>query len=85
MGDNLFPFFAGLLPEGRRFNALVRQLKTSQDDLFSIFALVGAHCVGDINTVEKYFSLKESPKLKEVNFYQLFEQTVDPKGLRIRT
>lgn len=28
-GDNLPPFFAGLLPEGRRFNALVSKIKTN--------------------------------------------------------
>lgn len=26
-GDNLPPFFAGLLPEGRRLNALISQIK----------------------------------------------------------
>lgn len=85
MGDNLPPFFAGLLPEGRRFNALVKQLKTSEDDLFSLFALVGADCVGDINTEKNAYASTELPKLKEVNFYQFFERTMDPEGLVINT
>ena len=37
-GDNLPPFFAGLLPEGRRLNALIDKIKTSKDDLFSLFS-----------------------------------------------
>jgi serine/threonine-protein kinase HipA len=41
-GDNLPAFFAGLLPEGRRLNALVDKIKTSKDDLFSLFSAVGS-------------------------------------------
>ena len=52
-GDNLPPFFAGLLPEGRRLNALIDKIKTSKDDLFTIFSAVGGDCIGDIyrNTI----------------------------------
>ncbi|MFC3908037.1 HipA N-terminal domain-containing protein [Legionella dresdenensis] len=37
-GDNLPPFFAGLLPERRRLNALINKSKTLKDNLFSMFA-----------------------------------------------
>lgn len=47
-GVNLHPFFAGLLPEGLRLSALVRAVKTSQDDLFSLLVACGADTVGDI-------------------------------------
>lgn len=47
-GFNLHPFFAGLLPEGLRLTALVRRTKTSEDDLFSLLAAVGADCIGDV-------------------------------------
>lgn len=77
VGDNLHPFFAGLLPEGRRFNALMSQLKTSQDDLFSLFALVGSDCVGDINTDGNNAPTANLSQLNEVNFYQLFERSID--------
>jgi serine/threonine-protein kinase HipA len=83
-GDNLPPFFAGLLPEGRRFNALIKKLKTSEDDLFSLFAMVGADCIGDINTRDSVPTFKkEIPLLKNVNFYELFNQIIDPDGLII--
>lgn len=83
-GDNLPSFFAGLLPEGRRFNALIKKLKTSEDDLFSLFALVGADCIGDINTEDSApIFKKEMPQLKTVNFYELFNQIIDPNSLVI--
>lgn len=58
-GVNLFPFFAGLLPEGLRLKSLLRNLKTSEDDLFSMFASIGDQVIGDvyagINLGIKYF------------------------------
>lgn len=42
------PYFAGLLPEGRRLTALARHLKISLDDEFSLLAAVGANAVGDV-------------------------------------
>lgn len=79
-GDNLPPFFAGLLPEGRRLNALMKKLKTSEDDLFSLFAIVGSDCIGDIDTGHSSPVLKqEMPKFNEVNFYNFFNETIDPE------
>jgi len=48
-GVNLHPFFAGLLPEGLRLKALVRAVKTSEDDLFSLLAAIGTDTVGDVS------------------------------------
>lgn len=45
---NVHPFFAGLLPEGFRLRALLKSVKTSEDDLFSLLAAAGGDCVGDI-------------------------------------
>jgi serine/threonine-protein kinase HipA len=59
-GDNLPPFFAGLLPEGRRFSALVKKLKTSEDDLFSLLAMVGTDCIGDIDTGDNSLTVRLS-------------------------
>jgi len=48
-GVNLHPFFAGLLPEGLRLKALVRAVKTSEDDLYSLLAAIGPDTVGDVS------------------------------------
>ncbi len=45
------PFFAGLLPEGRRLGALVREVKTSADDELSLLLAVGGDTVGDVQVV----------------------------------
>lgn len=45
------PFFAGLLPEGRRLDALRRWVKTSADDEFSLLLAVGGDTVGDVRVV----------------------------------
>jgi serine/threonine-protein kinase HipA len=48
-GVNLPSYFAGLLPEGLRLKFLVRRLKTSEDDLFSLLIAAGSDPVGDIH------------------------------------
>lgn len=45
------PFFAGLLPEGRRLLALRRAVKTSADDELSLLLAVGADAVGDVQII----------------------------------
>jgi serine/threonine-protein kinase HipA len=45
------PFFAGLLPEGRRLTALRTAIKTSADDDFSMLLAVGEDMVGDVQVV----------------------------------
>lgn len=45
------PFFAGLLPEGRRLIALQRAVKTSADDELTLLLAVGADTVGDVQVV----------------------------------
>lgn len=42
------PYFAGLLPEGRRLSSLRRAVKTSADDDLSLLLAVGADTVGDV-------------------------------------
>lgn len=77
-GDNLPPFFAGLLPEGRRFNLLINKIKTSSDDLFSLLAAVGADCIGDVyidNQLQKVPIA--APKFSEVNFHAYLEALLD--------
>jgi len=49
LGVNLPPYFAGLLPEGLRLKAIVKNLKTSQDDLFGLLIGAGLEPVGDLH------------------------------------
>ncbi|MFZ2955714.1 MAG: type II toxin-antitoxin system HipA family toxin [Candidatus Ozemobacteraceae bacterium] len=75
-GANLPPFFAGLLPEGLRLRALISNLKTSPDDLFSLFASAGNRVIGDVfagSTSEKLSAI-DFPKLKEIDFYEYLDQ-----------
>lgn len=50
-GGGLPPFFAGLLPEGRRLTALRRAVKTSADDDFTLLLAVGADLAGDVRVM----------------------------------
>lgn len=45
------PFFAGLLPEGRRLSSLRRAVKTSADDELSLLLAVGRDPIGDAQVV----------------------------------
>ncbi len=51
VGGAVPPFFAGLLPEGRRLTGLRRAVKTSVDDELSLLLAVGAEPVGDVRIV----------------------------------
>ncbi len=59
LGTNVHPFFAGLLPEGIRLEALVRRVKTSRDDLLSLLVAAGADCIGDVAVVLEASSARE--------------------------
>jgi serine/threonine-protein kinase HipA len=45
------PFFAGLLPEGRRLAGLQRAVKTSADDELTVLLAVGGDTIGDVRVV----------------------------------
>ncbi|MGL4744667.1 MAG: type II toxin-antitoxin system HipA family toxin [Dermatophilaceae bacterium] len=47
-GGGVPPYFAGLLPEGRRLSGLRRAVKTSADDELSLLLAVGQDPVGDV-------------------------------------
>jgi len=72
IGDNLHAYFAGLLPEGRRLKALVSNVKTSEDDLFSLFAAAGSSAIGDVWAQGIGEHSAEIKQLKQVDFYELF-------------
>lgn len=50
-GGAVPPFFAGLLPEGRRLAAVRREVKTSADDDLTLLLAVGADAIGDVVVV----------------------------------
>lgn len=82
------PFFAGLLPEGRRLSMLRRAVKTSIDDELSLLLAVGGDPVGDVQIVPKGGVAAEvaaavvlDPK-NPIDFDQVMEQTgIDPSAL----
>ncbi|MBF0548033.1 MAG: HipA domain-containing protein [Candidatus Riflebacteria bacterium] len=70
-GNNLHPFFAGLLPEGLRLKSLLRNIKTSPDDLFSLFVASGNRVIGDVYA-DSMFDTDDwpiAPKLNQIDFY----------------
>ena len=82
-GVNLNPFFAGLLPEGLRFKALARSVKTSEDDLFSMLVAAGSDVVGDVwvkvpgvDVVESTPML-DTTRLNASSFVELLNKSVD--------
>ncbi|RKH51637.1 type II toxin-antitoxin system HipA family toxin [Corallococcus llansteffanensis] len=86
LGYNLHPYFAGLLPEGLRLQALVQRVKTSEDDMLSLLIASGIDTVGNLSvrpsgeTFESD-SLPEAPlKAEEVLFTELFEQSLSQTG-----
>ena len=84
------PFFAGLLPEGRRFSSLQRAVKASADDELSLLLAVGTDTVGDVVVVPEGASPDAAPPLcrversfTEIHFADLLADTgiVDAVGL----
>lgn len=84
------PFFAGLLPEGRRLWNLRRALKTSADDELSLLLSVGRGPVGDVQVVpegevpapaEPLLQVKRS--FAETRFADLVDQAgmIDPVAI----
>ncbi len=76
-GAGLPPYFAGLLPEGLRLKSLIKKLKTSPDDLFSLLVAAGDDTIGDIHFSDNMSSEKISKR--PTDFKKLKEQL--QKGL----
>lgn len=89
-GVNLHPFFAGLLPEGIRLKALLRQLKTSEDDLFTLLLASGIDPIGDVSIQpQKSFRIKTKPcvdlkQISQISFLDILQkslETLKPESL----
>ena len=84
-GGAVPPYFAGLLPEGRRLTAIQAALKTSPDDEFSQVLAVGADCVGDVRVLARGASANEPaaarvhdlPNPTEISFRDLFADLLE--------
>jgi serine/threonine-protein kinase HipA len=61
------PFFAGLLPEGRRLAALLRSVKTSADDELTLLLAVGADTIGDVQVMQEGAPVHNSSAALEVD------------------
>lgn len=84
-GVNLHPFFAGLLPEGLRLEAVLRRTKTSVDDLFSILIATGRDLVGDVSVIADASAADAPPRaapqaLEEASFGSLLEESLGRAG-----
>lgn len=84
-GGALPPFFTGLLPEGRRLDAVVRAVKTSADDELSLLLAVGSDTVGDVRVVplgefpgDRPADIPSDPT--QIRFADLLRSSVDPDG-----
>lgn len=78
------PFFAGLLPEGRRLVALQRAIKTSIDDELSLLLAIGQEVVGDVRILpsgEKLIAIDPLVQVKktfeEIKFTDLLSEFAD--------
>jgi serine/threonine-protein kinase HipA len=66
------PYFAGLLPEGRRLGALRRSVKTSPDDELTLVLGIGGDAVGDVRVVAGGEPLdRVPPRLQVASFEQV--------------
>jgi serine/threonine-protein kinase HipA len=77
------PFFAGLLPEGRRLAAVRAAIKTSADDDFSLLLATAHDAIGDVQVMP--VGWKPTPPsmpepLESVRFAALMARIVGPEG-----
>jgi serine/threonine-protein kinase HipA len=79
------PFFAGLLPEGARLDAVIAAVKTSPDDELSLLLAVGGNAIGDVAVVPEGATLPDASAAQpvdpsSVSFRELFARSVDPNA-----
>lgn len=81
VGGAVPPFFAGLLPEGRRLSAIRRAVKTSADDDFTLLLAIGGETVGDVQVVPRNvplptFDRPEPTAWDQLDFNDLFNRSI---------
>jgi serine/threonine-protein kinase HipA len=76
-GGSVPAYFEGLLPEGRRLDVLLKQIKTSADDELSLVLAIGADAVGNVQVLpeglipEHVSSRVEVKDFAEIDFVEL--------------
>lgn len=76
-------YFAGLLPEGRRLNAIAKRLKTSTSDDLGLLLELGGDAIGDVQVVDAEEPIAPStaielPRdLSNLSFQELREKHFD--------
>lgn len=83
VGDNLPPFFAGLLPEGVRLDALIRRLKASRSDMYTLLIHIGDETVGDVTVLPTGTPKSVNKPLRigsRITFAELRAKLIDPGG-----
>lgn len=81
-------FFAGLLPEGARLQAITRGAHTSADDHLTLLLLVGADTIGDVQVTEHGRPPVEAAPLldtgaPDVDFTELFARATSTDPARV--
>ena len=82
-------FFAGLLPEGARLQAITASARTSMDDQLTLLLFVGADAIGDVQVIPKGTPPQDPPALLDASraatedFVSLFARatSTDPAQL----
>lgn len=83
-GGSVPPFFAGLLPEGARLQALTAGARTSADDQLTLLLVVGADAIGDVAVVPHGAQPHAPPPLLDAaagqveDFSALFARATSP-------
>jgi len=78
------PFFAGLLPEGARLQAITAGARTSSDDQLTLLLLVGSDTIGDVQVVPEGSVPADPPPLldpaaaQSTDFAALFARLTSP-------
>lgn len=73
-------FFAGLLPEGRRLNAIAKTLKTSASNDLELLLALGTDAIGDVQVIDPQADPHVSTAIElprdstSLNFAELLEQ-----------
>lgn len=82
-------FFAGLLPEGARLQAVVAASRTSVDDHLTLLLAVGTDTVGDVRVFPagreptEAAAAIDSARIGDLDLAELFAATTGPETLRI--
>lgn len=77
------PYFAGLLPEGRRLAAVRAAIKTSADDDFSLLLATAHDAIGDVQVIPVGWEpppQAAAEPLEKVRFADLMARIVGPEG-----